>query len=225
MPWNQPFARNHSPTTACDLPLGSTSFHGSIPHYGRDTFAQFIHHSDPGLGLFSQAFLWNSTFWRPGAPIVVFLPGESSIDKYGVMSRTDFSTVGVIAENLGAAVITLEHRYFGSSLPYHYRSFTKANLQYLTVDNALRDVVRFANNFTAPWTDKSSTAKDVPWILIGMQIVAVHAEPMLIIFQVVAIQQRRPAGSRILCHARSGHISRPRLFYRQFRLIGPTFYL
>ncbi|KAH9830864.1 serine peptidase like protein [Teratosphaeria destructans] len=165
MPFDTPFAATYIPTTACDLPLGSTSFNRSIPDHGRDNFTQLIHHADPTLGLFSQAFLWNSTFWRPEAPIVLFLPGESPVDKYGIYSRADFSTIGVIAENLGAATIILEHRYFGSSLPY--RSFTKANLQYLTVDNALKDVVRFANNFVAPWTDHPSTAKDVPWILIG----------------------------------------------------------
>ncbi|EMF13316.1 uncharacterized protein SEPMUDRAFT_19291, partial [Sphaerulina musiva SO2202] len=128
-------------------------------------FTQLIHHPNPELGLFSQAFLWNNTFWRPGAPIVLFLAGETSIDHYGIFSRPEFSTVGVIAQHLGAATIVLEHRYFGSSLPF--RNFTKAHLQYLTVDNALKDVVRFAENFVAPWTDRPTTAQDVPWILIG----------------------------------------------------------
>lgn len=166
MPYDVPFAQNHSPTNACDLPLRPSASYNIEPHHGRGSFAQLIHHQDPELGLFSQAFLWNSSFWRPGAPIVVFLPGESPIDKYGIYSRADFSTVGVIAENLGAATIILEHRYFGSSLPY--RNFTKANLRYLTVENALEDIVRFAEEFAAPWTDNPSTAKDVPWILIGM---------------------------------------------------------
>ncbi|USW56419.1 Putative peptidase S28, alpha/Beta hydrolase [Septoria linicola] len=165
IPYDVPFAENHRLPNACDLPLGLASSQKSIPFHGRGDFAQLIHHTDPGLGLFSQAYLWNSSFWRPGAPIVVFLPGESPIDGYLIFNRPDVSTVGVIAENLGAATIILEHRYYGSSLPYS--NFTKANLQYLTVDNALRDVVRFAQNFIAPWTDGPSTAKDVPWILIG----------------------------------------------------------
>lgn len=171
MPYDIPSAENHIPTNACDLPLslippGSSSSLFPSPHHGRDNFTQLIHHADPELGLFSQAFLWNNTFWRPGAPIVLFLAGETSIDHYGIFSHPEFSTVGVIAQHLGAATIVLEHRYFGSSLPF--RNFTKAHLQYLTVDNALKDVVRFAENFVAPWTDRSTTAQDVPWILIGM---------------------------------------------------------
>ncbi|KAL9531501.1 Serine protease [Sphaerulina musiva] len=170
MPYDVPSAENHIPTNACDLPLslsppGSSSSLSPSPHDGRDNFTQLIHHADPELGLFSQAFLWNNTFWRPGAPIVLFLAGETSIDHYGIFSRPEFSTVGVIAQHLGAATIVLEHRYFGSSLPF--RNFTKAHLQYLTVDNALKDVVRFAENFVAPWTDLPTTAQDVPWILIG----------------------------------------------------------
>ncbi|PIB01738.1 putative serine protease EDA2 [Cercospora beticola] len=165
IPYDVPFAENHRSNNACHLPLRPTSSHKSIPPHGRENFAQLIDHTDPGLGLFSQAYLWNSSFWRPGAPIVVFLPGESPIDKYGIITQAEFSTVGVIAENLGAATIILEHRYFGSSFPYS--NLTKVNLQYLTVDNALKDVVRFAQNFIAPWTNDPSTAEDVPWILIG----------------------------------------------------------
>ncbi|KJX93370.1 serine peptidase like protein [Zymoseptoria brevis] len=165
MPYDIPFAESYVSVESCNLPLHPKTTSDTIAGYGRDNFTQLICHGKPELGTFSQAFLWNRTFWRPGAPIVVFLPGESRIDKYGVYCRPDFSTVGAIAENLGAAIVTLEHRYFGSSIPY--RNFTKANLQYLTVDNALKDIVRFANNFAAPWTDLPSTAKDVPWVLIG----------------------------------------------------------
>lgn len=179
--YDVPFAEKYRLPNACDLPLGPAPSPNPIPFYGRGDFAQFIHHTNPGLGLFSQAYLWNSSFWRPGAPIVVFLPGESPIDGYWIFNRPDVSTVGVIAENLGAATIVLEHRYYGSSLPYS--NFTKGNLQYLTVDNALRDVVRFAQNFIAPWTDGPSTAKDVPWILIGMQILNVNFGPRLTVFR------------------------------------------
>jgi hypothetical protein len=162
LPYDVPFAKHHVAFDPCKLPLVASSMNRSA---GSSTVEQLIHHDTPELGSFSQFFLWNSTFWRPGAPIVVFLPGETGIERYGPWSRPDFSTVGVIAEHLGAAVILLEHRYYGSSSPYKER--TKSTLQYLTVDNALKDVVNFANNFIAPWTDIPTTAKDVPWILVG----------------------------------------------------------
>jgi hypothetical protein len=168
LPSDAPFARNYVPNGYCKLPL-LPLLNSSVPQHGRDTFDQPIDHDTPHLGQFSESFLWNTTFWRPGAPIVLFIPGESRIDHFESLSRPDYSTVGVIAENLGAALLVLEHRYFGSSSPYTTK-FTRANLQYLTVDNALKDIVRFADNFTAPWSDVPSAAKDVPWILIGKNV-------------------------------------------------------
>jgi hypothetical protein len=136
--------------------------------YGRSTFTQPIHHARPDLGTFEMNYYWNSTLWAgPGSPIVVFLPGETKADRHLVHSRPDFSIVGVIAENLGAAVLVPEHRYYGGSSPFSY--LTTANLSYLTVENALLDVVSLANHFGPPWTNATirSTAKDVPWILVG----------------------------------------------------------
>ena len=37
---------------------------------GTSTFQQYIDHTNPGLGTFSQQFWWNAQYWRgPGSPV------------------------------------------------------------------------------------------------------------------------------------------------------------
>lgn len=54
-----------------------------------------------------------------------------------------------MAEKTGAAVIVLEHRYWGESSPY--QELTTENLKYLTLNNSIHDLVYFAHNFKAPF--------------------------------------------------------------------------
>jgi hypothetical protein len=159
-------ATQHVTPAQCLLPR-QRGIETNVSAAGESTFIQPIDHRTPELGSFHQRYYWNHTFWQPGSPIVVFLPGEQSAEHYIVYSQPEFSTVGVIAENLGAAVIVPEHRYYGSSSPFS--ELTTANLTYLTVENALMDVVNLAQHIVLPWANTSaSTASDVPWILVGI---------------------------------------------------------
>jgi hypothetical protein len=128
------FALNYTPGAACDLPVPlSMPKDPTLKQYGKGTFTQPLLHRAPELGTFTVNYYWNNTFWAgPGSPIVVFLPGEVKADRYLVFSRPDFSLVGVIAENLQAAVLVPEHRYYGGSSPFS--ELTASNLSYLTVE-------------------------------------------------------------------------------------------
>ena len=73
---------------------------------------------------------------------------------------------GRMAREVGGAVIIIEHRYWGDSSPF--AELTEANLQYLTLANALEDMVYFAQNFDPPFdTSGGSGPKSAPWIFIG----------------------------------------------------------
>lgn len=75
-------------------------------------------------------------------------------------------TTGVLAEEIGAAVIVIEHRYWGTSSPY--TNLTTANMKYLTLDNAIHDLTHFAKTAKLPFAKRaSSNADDVPWVLMG----------------------------------------------------------
>lgn len=60
----------------------------------------------------------------------------------------------------------LEHRYWGVSSPF--ADLTTENLQYLTLENSIKDLTYFANNVKLPFAKHgSSNAKDVAWVTMG----------------------------------------------------------
>ena len=60
----------------------------------------------------------------------------------------------------------MEHRYWGESSPFE--ELTEEHLQYLTLENSIKDNTYFANNFEAPFdASGKSTAKDAPWVFTG----------------------------------------------------------
>lgn len=133
---------------------------------GTATFEQLLDHSDPSLGTFSQSYWWSTTYWTgPGAPVVLFTPGESAAAPYtGYL--TNRTITGLFAEAVGGATILLEHRYWGDSSPYSV--LTTENMTYLTLENSIKDLTYFANNVQLPFdTNGSSNAQNAPWVLAG----------------------------------------------------------
>lgn len=129
-------------------------------------FDQLIDHKNPGLGTFKQKFWWNAEFYGgPGSPIVLNAPGEGPAgDSTGY--TTNLTLEGVFGQTNKGAVILLEHRYWGESSPYE--NLTTTNLQYLTLDNAIQDLIYFANNVELEFADKNAThPSEAPWVLSG----------------------------------------------------------
>lgn len=122
-------------------------------------FDQYIDHDNPDLGTFSQTYWYNATFWKgPGSPVILFTPGEIAATGYtGYL--TDQAITGLIAKEVGGAVVLVEHRYWGNSTPYVEQS-TKA-LQFLNLDQAVADFVHFARTAKLPFdTNGTSNAEN-----------------------------------------------------------------
>ncbi|KAF4200396.1 hypothetical protein CNMCM8927_003431 [Aspergillus lentulus] len=133
---------------------------------GNATFEQYIDHNNPGLGTFSQRYLYNPEYWAgPGSPVVLFTPGESDAADYDGF-LTNATIVGRFAEEIGGAVILLEHRYWGASSPYP--NLTAETLQYLNLEQSIADLVHFAKTVNLPFDkDHSSNADNAPWVMSG----------------------------------------------------------
>lgn len=144
------------------MPGGEPPKPGSL----NSTFEQLIDHNDPSLGTFSQFYFYDTTYWKgPGSPVILFTPGEVNATRYYSYLTTN-RTTGLLAERIGAATIVLEHRYWGVSSPFD--DLTTENLQYLTLENALKDMTYFANHVKLPFAKRGgSNAKDVPWVTMG----------------------------------------------------------
>ncbi len=110
---------------------------GEFPIYN---FTQKLNHSNPNSATFQQRYQLMTQWYRPGGPIL-FVQGAESPDLAPIEAFyfTDY------AQELGAAVATLEHRYFGTSFPEDFdaahpnSSFAKG----LTIENVLLDSVTF----------------------------------------------------------------------------------
>ncbi|KAI0179393.1 peptidase S28 [Hypoxylon sp. FL1284] len=129
-------------------------------------FDQYIDHDNPEFGTFSQTYWYNATFWAgPGSPIIIFTPGEISAAGYGGYLTDQFIT-GMIAKEVGGAVVMVEHRYWGNSTPFDVQS-TK-NLQFLNLDQSVADFVHFARTAKLPFdANGTSNVPDSPWIWSG----------------------------------------------------------
>ncbi|RDA89996.1 hypothetical protein CP533_2685 [Ophiocordyceps camponoti-saundersi (nom. inval.)] len=130
-------------------------------------FRQYINHKNHSLGTFDQRFWWNTDHWGgPGSPILFQAPGESGVDPQYLRSSPRYLE-GLLAETNKAALIALEHRYFGESLPFG-KKFGVEEMQYLTLENAIEDLIHFANSVVLPFDrNGSSKPQNAPWIISG----------------------------------------------------------
>lgn len=131
-----------------------------------DWFEQLIDHGNPSLGTFKQLYYYDAEFYAgAGSPIILNAPGENAAVNYTgyVTNRT---LAGTFAQRVGGAAILIEHRYWGYSSPF--ANLTTDNLQYLTLDNAVQDLIYFAENVRLPFDPQGSSRPDkAPWVLTG----------------------------------------------------------
>jgi len=82
---------------------------------GSGTFQQYIDHSNPSLGTFSQRYWWNKAYWDgPGSPVFLSTPGEQAADRFRdsiLHGLTNFSIMGMYAQETGGATIVLERMF------------------------------------------------------------------------------------------------------------------
>ncbi len=116
--------------TAAGLPRARSCKRCSVLQQGPFFFEQRVDHFDPhNVATFAQKY-YTIPETTPGAPIFLYISGEGPLE--------GFETDEVIkyASALGAGLWTLEHRFYGSSLPAG-PNFTTPNLRLLTVEQAL----------------------------------------------------------------------------------------
>ncbi|KAM7197563.1 serine-type peptidase-like protein [Rhypophila sp. PSN 637] len=134
---------------------------------GQGTFDQLIDHGNPELGTFPQRFWYGTEYWKgPGSPVIVMNPGETNAQYYSWSYTTNATLPGRYAQENGAAIVIVEHRYWGGSSPFDV--LTVQNLTYLTLENSLQDMVYFSKNFIPPFdTSGNSSSTNAPYIFLG----------------------------------------------------------
>lgn len=132
---------------------------------GKGTFDQLLDHSDPEKGTFKQRYWWNAEFFEEDGPVFLFSPGES--DASNALGYMDNYTLpGYYAQQFKGAVIILEHRYWGKSIPFD--TLTAETLQYLNLPNSIKDATYFAQNLDCQFCEGGTcNSNENPWVLMG----------------------------------------------------------
>ncbi|GLT44604.1 hypothetical protein SLA2020_184900 [Shorea laevis] len=100
-------------------------------------------------------------FRSPDGPIFLKICGESACN--GIAN--DY--LSVLAKKFGAAVVSLEHRYYGKSSPF--KSLTTENLRYLSSKQALFDLAVFRQWYQESLNLKlNRTNVENPWFFFGV---------------------------------------------------------
>src|SRR3990167_2391328 len=118
-------------------------------------FKQLVDHTDPKLGRFSQRYYVDETYSESDqSPVFFHLCGESTCTPNSLNG-----SLREMAKKYHAKLISLEHRYYGASLPR--TTFTTDDLKFLTTDQALQDAAAFQKFFMRNdnWKGK--------WIVFG----------------------------------------------------------
>jgi len=107
--------------------------------------------------------------YQPGSPIFLFDGGEADASSLVFDTlQNDSSPLRQMMRQFNGMGIVWEHRYYGGSLPGHNLTVNtdQAELQYLTVEQALEDVAHFARNFTRT-NHTDLTSDKTPWVFVG----------------------------------------------------------
>jgi len=129
--------------------------HGILRNTTPNYFDQLIDHADPTRGTFRQRYFVDWSYWNKSGPVFIYTPGEGpatgSLDGYAA----------IVGKNLSALMITLEHRYYGDSLPAPLTD--KGTLPTLRIGNVLADWGSFMDYI------ESSVVKSSPlrWVVVG----------------------------------------------------------
>lgn len=126
------------------------------PEVKSGVFVQKIDHRNPeDKGTFTQRYYFNTQYASgENAPVLFYLCGEATCEPTSLKGSIESH-----AKELKAALVSLEHRYYGKSQPFE--KLSAENLKLLTIDQALEDAAAFQKDVAAKLNLKGK------WIVVG----------------------------------------------------------
>uniref|UniRef100_A0AC35TME6 Serine protease K12H4.7 n=1 Tax=Rhabditophanes sp. KR3021 TaxID=114890 RepID=A0AC35TME6_9BILA len=110
---------------------------------------------------YKQTYWYNTDHYVAGGPAFLMMGGEAAEDDF--WTTDDNLQFGVLAKNANAAMFTLEHRYYGTSLPVS--DLSTGNLKYLSSRQALADAAAFINSMNA--NPQFGLSNNTKWVTLG----------------------------------------------------------
>ncbi|KAL7104565.1 hypothetical protein ACP275_08G253400 [Erythranthe tilingii] len=149
-----------SPPRHIRLPASSNkNYLTNEEHWFNQTLDHFSPYDHRQFG--QRYYEYLDDFQTPNGPIFLKICGESACS--GITN--DY--LAVLAKKFGAAVVSLEHRYYGKSAPFN--SSTTENLRYLSSKQALFDLAAFRQYYQESLNLKLERSNiDNPWFVFGV---------------------------------------------------------
>lgn len=169
-------------------PDGPAGPNGRPSNYTVYSFDQLIDHFpdksqyEPHTNAtFSQKYVFDDTYYKPGGPIFLYIGGE--VDLSYRYSNLQTGIIQILMNATGGLGIILENRYYGNSYPFN--TSTPEELRFLTTEQTIADNAYFAQHVTLPnVTDGNNlTAAERPWILYGGSLAGGQTAFSLVTYQ------------------------------------------
>lgn len=183
--YDQVLAKRQSVSTTTSVP----GFNISMP---------IDHFNKSDTRVYNNQYWVNDTWYQPGGPVFFFDAGEEGVSAaiLNLYIASDNSSVIALAKKYHGLVFCWEHRYFGGSLPFPLNTKgatfqarnepigAPASYQYLTFEQALEDVVYFANNLGKGGYQPNDLASlhpsKTPWVFVGGSYPGIRAATLRI---------------------------------------------
>lgn len=130
----------------------------SIDHFPDED--QYLPHTN---ATFKQRYVFDSSYYKPGGPVFLYIGGETSLESRLGNLRTGI--IQILMNATGGLGVIIENRYYGDSYPY--TNLTTDNLVYLSNEQTIADFASFAQRAAFPGLNATLTAPSTPWILYG----------------------------------------------------------
>ncbi|KAI1179941.1 peptidase S28 [Nemania sp. FL0916] len=148
--------RGASPSTLAARSRPAYYFDQTIDH-----FPHSPRYAPHAKGTFKQRYYVETSYYKPGGPVFLYLGGEGSIEGD---THLDGSLIEQLYKAYNGIGIVLENRYYGASVPFN--TTTTDELAYLTTEQVIADFDVFARKVQLPGV-KNINAPASPWVVYG----------------------------------------------------------
>lgn len=143
-----------------------------VPEYVElpiDNFAEEKGLSYSWQGTFYNRYWVSSKSYKPGSPVFIYDAGEADASPNALFRlQNETSFFKQIVDQYNGIGIVWEHRFYGNSSPVLVDVNTPASdFQFLTTEQSLADVDRFAKQFSRKNIKYDLTPKSTPWVFVG----------------------------------------------------------
>lgn len=135
-----------------------------VDNFAQDKGQNYAYH-----GTFNNRYWVSTAAYKPGSPVFVYDVGEANANAYA-LNRLQNSTsfFKQIVDQYNGIGIVWEHRFYGNSSPTPIDINTPPeDFRYLTTEQSLADVDRFARQFSRKNINYTLTPDKTPWVFVG----------------------------------------------------------